>query len=425
MKIKILYESKYSLSTSRDGYNIIGSMGDIEAEKVGASINLVAKDDSPLQSEFNETSFESHQARDFINSVKDITKTYPNFKYADVTKNTVMGILSRLMGEVRRLDDLDNTHPVIQLSDKVSFKNINKEFQSDLVALRSPGNLVKDGAGGVLSKDKEDIFLLSKNPLSETLMSVFLLDSAEDLQNLLKDMWDDNPKYFKSSYPSSIDIMTFIDEFYGWEKRKSSLRDEIYSGFFLEHNGNKLESFGKKIYIGPVEDMNMFFKKLERDPKAKAPAKVTLIQNIWGYVFAEKINYLKRNNQFLEEISKVTNSTGCMRGLAPGSGGFTIREYYLIFMDKPKKSYTLPYSISLDKKKIQVENKDDEKDKYLINTKARVGVVKECGTLEIYIDIPKEDALKLYERIQNAGVNTFHLGKKGLAYVESINLENL
>ena len=49
-------------------------------------------------------------------------------------------------------------------------------------------------------------------------------------------------------------------------------------------------------------------------------------------------------------------------------------------------------------------------------------LTKSSGTLEIQIDIPKEKAKQLEEMIENAGVSSFYLGKKGLAYVEEITI---
>jgi hypothetical protein len=47
-------------------------------------------------------------------------------------------------------------------------------------------------------------------------------------------------------------------------------------------------------------------------------------------------------------------------------------------------------------------------------------LTKASGILEINLDIPKEKAEELKEMIENAGVSSFYLGKKGLAYVSDI-----
>jgi 3-hydroxyisobutyrate dehydrogenase-like beta-hydroxyacid dehydrogenase len=47
-------------------------------------------------------------------------------------------------------------------------------------------------------------------------------------------------------------------------------------------------------------------------------------------------------------------------------------------------------------------------------------LTKASGVLEIIIDIPRDQAKELKKMIENAGVSSFYLGKKGLAYVTKI-----
>ena len=47
-------------------------------------------------------------------------------------------------------------------------------------------------------------------------------------------------------------------------------------------------------------------------------------------------------------------------------------------------------------------------------------LTKASGKLIINLNISKEQARDLEEKIENAGVSSFYLGKKGLAYVTDI-----
>ena len=47
-------------------------------------------------------------------------------------------------------------------------------------------------------------------------------------------------------------------------------------------------------------------------------------------------------------------------------------------------------------------------------------LTKASGQLEIHLNISKERALDLEQKIEDAGVSSFYLGKKGLAYVTAI-----
>ena len=50
---------------------------------------------------------------------------------------------------------------------------------------------------------------------------------------------------------------------------------------------------------------------------------------------------------------------------------------------------------------------------------------KASGTLEIIIDIRRDEAKDLKNKINNAGVSSFYLGKKGLAYVTNISTKEV
>jgi hypothetical protein len=49
-------------------------------------------------------------------------------------------------------------------------------------------------------------------------------------------------------------------------------------------------------------------------------------------------------------------------------------------------------------------------------------MTKASGVLEITLNIDKQSARNLKKMINNAGVSSFYLGKKGLAYVERIRI---
>ncbi|WP_373816991.1 type I-Fv CRISPR-associated protein Cas5fv [Neisseria dentiae] len=86
--------------------------------------------------------------------------------------------------------------------------------------------------------------------------------------------------------------------------------------------------------------------------------------------------------------------------------GFTPKDIMNAYTTEGKKqSYGSPY-IYVDK--------EDKLNKWLI---------KANGTLEIILDIDRKTADKLKQMIDNAGVSSFYLGKKGLAYVSDIRLK--
>jgi hypothetical protein len=52
-------------------------------------------------------------------------------------------------------------------------------------------------------------------------------------------------------------------------------------------------------------------------------------------------------------------------------------------------------------------------------------MTKASGELEIIIDVDREKAKEIKRLIENAGVSSFYLGKKGLAYVTNIDTREL
>lgn len=49
-------------------------------------------------------------------------------------------------------------------------------------------------------------------------------------------------------------------------------------------------------------------------------------------------------------------------------------------------------------------------------------MTKASGQLEILIDVDRDKGQEIKTLIENAGVSSFYLGKKGLAYVSNIRL---
>ncbi len=408
MKITIEYESKYSLSTVKNGENILTGMAVITEGSNKNVQNIFSKNNN------------------FLENIKELNKYYPNFQYADITENTVVGILCRLVGEIRRLDMLDNTHPVLKLRNKITFKNENVSFQNENVLLHTTLKEVQNNAGGLIDEAKSSHFLLSKNALSETLLSVFEIKNQSELIELLNGLKNNDPKFFYSSYLKPIKVDSFLKE----HILADNTHKEIILGLDYHDGKNRLLEVNGRLFFG--EDINVIALKNyilqgNDNPNFK-PASITEerkklnvdeIFNVFGFLFAKKISFLRENNLFKNEFETSLNGQKTsIRGLAPGSGSITIKDYYTNFVSEKKMAWTMPYSVAL-KKDLFVKNDLNE-----FNAGAKIGVTKECGVLTINLNLSKEEEEWVLEKIENAGVNTFNLGKKGLAYVSKIELEN-
>jgi len=127
-------------------------------------------------------------------------------------------------------------------------------------------------------------------------------------------------------------------------------------------------------------------------------------------------------NEFLytkqSSKEKAEKKPRCIPGITSLSAGnpgqISAKGIYDFFAYK-KRTNTSPYIFSMEFFK-----KEGEKNP--INTKMKLGIGKEDGILEIDINVTKEEAIALKEQIENVGVSTFQMGKKGLAYVRRIEL---
>lgn len=409
MQIKISYESKYSLSTTHKGENVLTGMSTI-TEGINKNVKHIFKKDN-----------------NFLENIKELNKYYPNYQYADITQNTVLGILCRLVGEVRRLDCLDITHPIISLKNKISFKNENTSFQNETVLLHTPLKEVQNNAGGVIPEEKCNHFLLTKNTLSETLMSVFQYQNKEEIIQFLTDLNNNNDELFYSKYHDNINVKTFVIE----HSKAETKQKEIIKGLEYSDGVYLIKEINERLFYGKITNVHSLenYIKNNIDKEGFKPATITEerkkynvaeIFNIAGFLFAKKISFLRNNNLFFEEFEKSLNSNKTsIKGLAPGSGSITIKDYYSNFVSDKKLSWTMPYCVDIKKDLFEPNDLSE------FNPGAKIGVTKESGNLTISLDLSLEEELFIYKRIENAGVGPFQLGKKGLAYVSDIILEKL
>lgn len=106
-------------------------------------------------------------------------------------------------------------------------------------------------------------------------------------------------------------------------------------------------------------------------------------------------------------MEDATSKRGRVSGIS--HNGFTYREFmYQYTTGKKRIIYGNPY---VHQKYVQGEGKVNH------------WLIKASGQLCINIDIDIEGAKQLQTQIENAGVSAFYVGKKGLAYVSNIDVD--
>jgi hypothetical protein len=311
--------------------------------------------------------------RKFIASIAELKKPNTNnyISHLDLTKDTIMGILCRLIGDQRKL------YQSLTASDYY-FKDFKKEDITfdDIVAKRIVSN--------------EVVFLRN-------------LTGSTD-QNSFTGMINTNHPVFTSNYSA---------EFWGV---LALTFDELVD--FIINDNYKIDS---EIDLDPLTIKATFesFKGNKKcDNKAKQAADI--LQNKFEKFkpFDAKGN-LKTSPMYcsalylqlerLEQKFDMTTAKSKSGGITGVSkNGFTAKD----FMDnyttgKKKPIYGNPY--------IKTE---------YIKGQGKVNKMlqKASGKLIINLNINQDKARELKQLIENAGVSAFPLGKKGLAYVSKIKL---
>ncbi|EGR4091863.1 hypothetical protein DDM96_16560, partial [Vibrio cholerae] len=105
-------------------------------------------------------------------------------------------------------------------------------------------------------------------------------------------------------------------------------------------------------------------------------------------------------------MSKAKTKAGGISGIS--KRGFTKKDFMDRYTTGPKKTIWGNPFIKKEKVKGQGE--------------VTSMMTKASGQLEIIIDVDRDKAQEIKTLIENAGVSSFYLGKKGLAYVSSIRL---
>lgn len=396
MKITIGYSSKYSNSFSNKETKEItaNSLKAIGDKKEGKQV-IISENDS---------------YEDIMYKINDV---FPNFQYSPITKNTVLGVISRLLGEIRYLNrfiDSEPEHIINKLNDKITFKMFDREIFNEIIRISTIEKESPNGGGGVISKKSMENIILSHNEYSEILYSVFNIVNLEMLEEFIRTLesatkLEDLKDFFIKNnllYCGVYEPYKFIEMFEKNSKITSVFDSEL----------RKVQKEVKE--INPqVEKYISLLKRIGKlnydDEEYHFKPKFVNLAGILVYLFAK---FLIRNKYSITE--KFLEKNGNIKGIAEGSGGLTPKDFYSAFSRK-KISFNSPYFLKsgfFGKK----ENKEINQGDFTI------GATKEDGLLEIYIDVSEEEATRLKERIDAVGVSSFQMGKKGLAYIKRIDL---
>lgn len=306
------------------------------------------------------------KGRKFIGSITALKKS-ENYIFRDVTHSTVMGILNRLIGEQRKLYQAqkDENYYFKDIEPLVTFKDDVKVKNSELVYLRNmSGNTDQNSYTGMIKTDDK----MFTSDYSKEFWGVLALDVDELLEFII----------------------------YGKKIEKNIMLDPLVISERFAELG-KLKALNNK--NGVIEALEVLEKKFEGTNYKNNKDKVVPLN---FYCSALYLQLERLSSEY--DLSSVMTKTGTITGISKRL--FTKKDFMNRFTTgEKKKIFGNPY--------IAKSFKEGEGQVTSMLTKA-------SGTLEIFIDISRDEAKTLKKDIENAGVSSFHLGKKGLAYVTKI-----
>lgn len=309
--------------------------------------------------------------RNFIASMTTL-KQPGNYKKRDVSKDTVMGILNRLIGEQRKLYQA-------RQDKEYYFSEIEKILQD------------------------EDI--IDKSKISNEMVYIRNVSGSTD-QNSFTGMIKANDPAFKSEYSSELWGILWLDldevaQFICDEKHL--IQTDIGLDPISVCSQIELLSAEKAIdAVDSVKDaLDILQSKFDDVNYLNAKEQLPLI-SLYASALYLQIERLSKNY----DLSNALTKSGGLSGIS--KRGFTKKDFMDRYTTGSKKLiWGNPFLLK--------EKKKGEGEVVSILTKA-------SGQLIINLDISKDQARDFEEKIENAGVSAFYLGKKGLAYVKNIRL---
>jgi hypothetical protein len=303
-----------------------------------------------------------------------------SFKEAKPSMQTILGILSRLIGDQRKLyqSQSSSSYYFKNFEDSISFLD-SPLVSNEIVFIRNmTGSFDRESYTGVINTNH----WLFNSPYSDELWGLAFLD--------LKFLLDfiNNDKKFESQV--ELDPRIIVDRFNNFKSISITKLAET--------------EVDNKCLLGAVGVLHN--EKVNVQLKSHFPTMQKVFSDI-EYIKSEKVDiralycsalYLKLT-RLHEAGAKIF---GNIKGFSVA--GMTPKDFMSCFTKGKKMVYGNPY--------LKKGWGGEEASK----------LTKASGQLEITIDVDRKKAQEIKDLIENAGVSAFYLGKKGLAYVSDIRL---
>jgi hypothetical protein len=308
------------------------------------------------------------EGRKFIGSMTNLKKS-ENYISRGITLDTVMGVMNRLLGDQRKLYQARKSEGYYfkDIEDSISFEDKPSYINQEMTYIRNiSGSTDQNSYTGIVQVD-DPIFC---STYSSQLWGVLMLDVDE-----LCDFIIDSTKITKTIMHNPLVIINQLENLFGLKSIQNENRvTEAFSVF--KQKFEKFNGLNSKDEVIPIS----------------------------LYCSALYLQLERLAGDF--DVSSAKTKAGGLSGIS--NNGFT------------KKDFMARYTTG-DKKKIW-GNPYMRKERIKGVGEVTSLMEKAGGTLNINIAVEREMAKDINDKIINAGVSSFYLGKKGLAYVSDIRI---
>ena len=306
--------------------------------------------------------------RKFVGSMKSL-KNAGNYTSQQVTLNTVMGVLNRLVGDQRKLYQArsSDNYYFRDLEGCVRFEDNPEYINNEMVYIRNITGSTDENSYTGMIKISDPVFT---SDYSSELWSVLAMD-FDELCKFIMGSGDCNKTV-------ELNPLEIIGRFEVLKKLKAVANEGTVLAAHTELSKifDKFKGLNTKGEVSPI--------------------------SLYCSALYLQLGRLEKTY----DLSSAKAKKGGLSGIS--NNGFTKKD----FMDR----YTTG-----DKKKIwgnpymrEEFVKGEGKTTHLLT--------KASGKLNVNIDVDREQARQLQHDIECAGVSSFYLGKKGLAYVSDIRI---
>lgn len=306
--------------------------------------------------------------RKFVGSMTSLKKS-ENYLQRRISQDTVMGVLNRLIGDQRKLyqSRSQDNYYFEDVEKVITFEDCPSYVNNEMTYIRNiTGSEDQNSYTGMIQVDSP-VFL---SDYSEALWGVLALDMGELYEFILEDK-----KITSKIEHNPLVIINKLEEIFKFKPLANEGKsNEAFT--YLKYRFDKFNGLNNKNLISPIS----------------------------LYCSALYLQLERLATQY--DVTSAKTKAGGLSGIS--NNGFT------------KKDFMSRYT-SGEKKKIW-GNPYVRKERLKGLGEVTSLMEKAGGTLSVNIDIERERANDIKKLIDNAGVSSFYLGKKGLAYVSDIRI---